>query len=129
MSLIRPGTVMQGFLSLLFSLGFVVLHARLWVYPSWSANLLKLFTDTQVFLVAAIGLCLQIDDDGSLDPGLIISVCHFFDTGTSDLRNTDPNSSRTSTGAATYVGTATDEESTERWAYRPRAYPSSALRC
>jgi hypothetical protein len=36
-------------------------HTKLWPYPSTSANLLKLFTDLQIFLVALTGLILKID--------------------------------------------------------------------
>jgi hypothetical protein len=36
-------------------------HTALWPYPSTSANLLKLFTDLQVFLVTLTGLILKID--------------------------------------------------------------------
>jgi hypothetical protein len=38
-------------------------HTKMWPYPSTSANLLKLFTDLQVFLVTLTGLILKIDPE------------------------------------------------------------------
>jgi hypothetical protein len=36
-------------------------HMKLWPYPHLSMNLLKLFTDTQVYLITLTGLILKID--------------------------------------------------------------------
>ena len=38
-------------------------HTKMWPYPSTSANLLKLFTDLQVFLVTLTSLILKIDPE------------------------------------------------------------------
>ena len=61
LGLIPPGTVFQGYCSVMFSLTFMVIHVKLWPYPSMSANLLKLFTDLQVYLVTLTGLILKIN--------------------------------------------------------------------
>ena len=67
--LINPGTVFQSFCSVLFSLVFLVIHIKLWPYPSRSSNLLKMFADAQVFLVTLVGLILRIDEsDLAKDP-------------------------------------------------------------
>eukprot|EP01046_Picozoa_sp_COSAG06_P057723 COSAG06_NODE_11347_length_1523_cov_1.690309_3_plen_306_part_01 len=86
--LLSPGTVIQSFTTALFSLVFLVLHAMLCKsplhleldnhiglqlgrpinvkcdagpYPFLGANLLKLFADAQVFVVALVGLVLRVD--------------------------------------------------------------------
>merc|ERR1712096_64873 len=43
MIFVRPGTVIQAFSSMLISYGFVLMHVKLWPYPSIATNLLKLF--------------------------------------------------------------------------------------
>ena len=45
--LINPGTVFQSFCSVIFSLAFMVIHIKIWPYPSTSSNLLKFFADTR----------------------------------------------------------------------------------
>jgi hypothetical protein len=73
LGLIPPGTVFQGYCSVMFSLTFLMAHAKLWPYPSMAANLLKLFTDVQVFLVTLTGLILKIDRGTTQD-----SISHGF---------------------------------------------------
>eukprot|EP01043_Picozoa_sp_COSAG02_P082071 COSAG02_NODE_20378_length_834_cov_1.156463_1_plen_251_part_00 len=62
-SLLAPGTVVQSFATALFSLIFMVVHAHIWPYPFPGANVLKLFADAQVFVVALVGLVLRKDSE------------------------------------------------------------------
>lgn len=62
MIFVKPGTVIQAFTSMMISYLFVLIHVKLWPYPSVGSNLLKLFTEVQLFLVLAISLVLQISD-------------------------------------------------------------------
>eukprot|EP01048_Picozoa_sp_COSAG05_P007651 COSAG05_NODE_545_length_8769_cov_46.473702_4_plen_78_part_00 len=48
---VRPGTVVQCFVSCLISFFFVLLHLKTWPYPHLGANMLKLVTEVQICLV------------------------------------------------------------------------------
>eukprot|EP01051_Picozoa_sp_SAG22_P007362 SAG22_NODE_516_length_9563_cov_29.476965_2_plen_466_part_00 len=62
MSWIHKGTVFQSFVSVVASLFFMVCHIKLWPYPYPGANVLKLFADLQIMLLAVVGLILRIDE-------------------------------------------------------------------
>ena len=52
---ITPGTVFQGFVSVIFALLFMIGHIKIWPYKTTSLNLLKLFADLEIFLVTQVG--------------------------------------------------------------------------
>ena len=60
LSLIEPGSVFQGYMAVLFSFTFVLIHVGVWPYLYTSANMLKLFAEVEVFLVTLTGLILKI---------------------------------------------------------------------
>ena len=61
MIFVKPGTVIQAFTSMLISYVFVLIHLSVWPYVLKASNLLRLFTEIQLFLVLAVSLVLQID--------------------------------------------------------------------
>eukprot|EP01046_Picozoa_sp_COSAG06_P037898 COSAG06_NODE_4324_length_4366_cov_3.080853_1_plen_917_part_00 len=63
LTVITPGSVFQGYCSVMFSLTFMLLHVKMWPYKTRSKNVLKLFADIEVFLVSFTGLLLQLDSD------------------------------------------------------------------
>ena len=60
LTLIATNTVFQAFVSVVFSLIFLGIQIRLWPYNQTSANVLKIFTDAEVFLVTLVGLIVRI---------------------------------------------------------------------
>eukprot|EP01043_Picozoa_sp_COSAG02_P069623 COSAG02_NODE_12005_length_1614_cov_57.281961_1_plen_419_part_00 len=60
LTLIATNTVFQAFVSVVFSLIFLGIQIRLWPYNQTSANVLRIFTDIEVFLVTLVGLILRI---------------------------------------------------------------------
>ena len=76
--LLAPGTIIQSFCSVLLAVFFLAVQIKLWPYPHLGANMLKAFTDLQIFLVTLVGLVLRINpDDLQKDPlskGFILCV-------------------------------------------------------
>jgi hypothetical protein len=63
LTVITPGSVFQGYCSVIFSLTFMLLHMKMWPYKTRSQNVLKLFADMEVFLVQFTGLLTQLDSE------------------------------------------------------------------
>ena len=61
--LLAPGTIIQSFCSVLLSVFFLAVQIKLWPYPHIGANMLKAFTDLQIFLVTLVGMILRIRPD------------------------------------------------------------------
>ena len=61
MGLIFPGSVLQSFLSVIFSIVFLLLHIKMWPYQSLAPNVLKLISDFQIVLCTLVSLVLKID--------------------------------------------------------------------
>eukprot|EP01043_Picozoa_sp_COSAG02_P054588 COSAG02_NODE_6203_length_3732_cov_1.726122_2_plen_626_part_00 len=76
--LLAPGTIIQSFCSVLLSMFFLAVQIKLWPYPHLGANMLKAFTDLQIFLVTLVGLILRIRPDelqkDPLSKGFILCV-------------------------------------------------------
>ena len=61
MGLIYPGSVLQSFLSVIFSIVFLLLHIKMWPYQFLAPNVLKLISDFQIVLCTLVSLVLKID--------------------------------------------------------------------
>ena len=76
--LLAPGTIIQSFCSVILSMFFLAVQIKLWPYPHLGANMLKAFTDLQIFLVTLVGLVLRIRPEelqkDPLSKGFILCV-------------------------------------------------------
>ena len=102
--LLAPGTVIQSFCSVLMAMFFLAVQIKLWPYPHRAANMLKAFTDLQIFLVSLVGLVLRINpaelQNDPLSKGFIL--CALEQEPCGDAGNRTSNVEQTS--AASFYG-------------------------
>ena len=67
---VRPGTVVQCFVSCLISFFFVLLHLRMWPYPHFGANMLKLVTEVQICLVLQVSVIFHFQEEELAEDGV-----------------------------------------------------------
>ena len=86
--LLAPGTVIQSFCSVLLAMFFLAVQVKLWPYPHLGANMLKMFTDLQIFLVTLVGLVLRISPEelqrDPLSRGFVLCVLQRRECGNRD---------------------------------------------
>eukprot|EP01049_Picozoa_sp_SAG25_P008870 SAG25_NODE_833_length_5146_cov_2.847434_1_plen_1031_part_00 len=60
LAVVKPGTVVQCFYSVIMSFIFIVIHCRIWPYHSLKLNIIKLLADVQIYVIMVVALVLRL---------------------------------------------------------------------